>query len=72
MKQTKISIDSQEQTFRLPSELHFPATVTNITIRAMGNERILAPAENTWDSFFLNAELVSDDFMSEDDRVGID
>ncbi|MBN2979614.1 hypothetical protein [Pseudomonas lactucae] len=28
-----------------------------------------APAENPWDSYFLNGESVSDDFMSEDDRL---
>lgn len=27
------------------------------------------PAENPWDSYFLNGESVSDDFMSEDDRL---
>lgn len=27
------------------------------------------PAENPWDSYFLNGESVSDDFMSEDERL---
>ncbi|NMZ91584.1 hypothetical protein HBR95_08700 [Pseudomonas panacis] len=28
-----------------------------------------APVEDPWDSYFLNGESVSDDFMSEDDRL---
>ncbi|KAB0521840.1 MULTISPECIES: hypothetical protein [Pseudomonas] len=29
------------------------------------------PAESTWDSYFLHGESVSDDFMSEDDRLEV-
>jgi antitoxin VapB len=31
----------------------------------MGQDRVLSPAENTWDSFFLSGEKVTDDFMVE-------
>lgn len=30
-----------------------------------GEEPILCPVENTWDSFFLNEESVSEDFLQE-------
>ena len=36
-----------------------------VTVRAIGNERIIAPVENTWDSFFMKGLEVSDDFMIE-------
>jgi antitoxin VapB len=36
-----------------------------VSVRAIGNERIIAPVENTWDSFFMNGPLASDDFMPE-------
>jgi antitoxin VapB len=31
----------------------------------VGLERIIGPVESTWDSFFLGAATVSDDFMSD-------
>lgn len=34
-------------------------------VRAVGNERIIAPADQAWDSFFLGAKLPSEDFMAE-------
>jgi len=34
-------------------------------IRKVGQERILSPIENTWDSFFLDEDRVSDDFLPE-------
>ena len=34
-------------------------------IRINGKERILTPIENTWDSFFLSEEKVTDDFLTE-------
>jgi len=30
-------------------------------------ERIIAPAEQAWDSFFLGGQTVSEDFMTERD-----
>jgi len=34
-------------------------------IRIVGNERILTPVENTWDSFFLGEAQASEDFLIE-------
>jgi antitoxin VapB len=39
--------------------------VKRVSVRAIGNERIIAPVENTWDSFFMCGLQVSDDFMTE-------
>ena len=36
-----------------------------VLIRARGVERVIAPATQSWDSFFLNGPAVSDDFMLE-------
>jgi antitoxin VapB len=36
-----------------------------VTVRTVGKERILSPVGNTWDSFFLTEEGVSDDFLTE-------
>jgi len=60
-----IFINNRTQAVRLPAEVRFPEGVKRVTVRAIGNERIIAPVENTWDSFFMNGLEVSDDFMIE-------
>ena len=57
--------NNRTQAVRLPADTRFPDTVKNVYVRVLGKERILTPVENTWDSFFLSEENVSDDFMTE-------
>lgn len=57
--------NNRTQAVRLPVEVRLPEGVHKVQIRARGNERIIAPVGQTWDSFFLNSPAVSDDFMSE-------
>ena len=51
--------------FRLPVELRMPEGVRKVDVRAKGNERIISPIGQKWDSFFLDGPVVSDDFMPE-------
>ena len=60
-----VFINNRTQAVRLPAELRLPASVKRVQVRAIGNERIISPLENTWDSFFLNGPQASDDFMPE-------
>jgi antitoxin VapB len=60
-----VFINNHTQAVRLPAEVRLPEGVKRVIVRAIGNERIIAPVENTWDSFFMNALEVSDDFMIE-------
>ncbi len=60
-----VFINNRTQAVRLPAEVRLPEGVKRVTVRAIGNERIIAPVENTWDSFFMNSLKVSDDFMIE-------
>jgi antitoxin VapB len=60
-----VFINNRTQAVRLPAEVRLPEGVKRVTVRAIGNERIIAPVENTWDSFFMNGLKVSDDFMTE-------
>jgi antitoxin VapB len=53
------------QAVRLPAETRFPKSVKRVQVRVRGNERILTPTDQIWDSFFLGEESVSDDFMEE-------
>jgi len=60
-----VFINNKTQSVRLPIEARFDAQVKKVSIRTLGKERILCPVENTWDSFFLGGEAVSDDFLNE-------
>jgi antitoxin VapB len=57
--------NNRTQAVRLPSESRFPENVKKVVVRVVGQDRILSPITNTWDSFFLSEDGVSDDFMTE-------
>lgn len=57
--------NNRTQSVRLPVETRFPKTVKRVNVRVRGNERILTPVDQTWDSFFLGEETVSEDFLTE-------
>ncbi|HEY8036375.1 MAG TPA: type II toxin-antitoxin system VapB family antitoxin [Methylobacter sp.] len=60
-----IFVNNRTQAVRLPAETRFPENVKKVTVRVVGQDRILTPVENTWDSFFLSEEHVTDDFIAE-------
>jgi len=60
-----VFINNRTQAVRLPLDVRLPESVRKVDIRAKGNERIIAPLGQTWDSFFLDGPAVSDDFMPE-------
>ena len=60
---TTIFINNRTQAVRLPVEVRLPDDLKKVTARIRGRERIIAPLENTWDRFFTNEHMVSDDFM---------
>jgi len=55
--------NNRTQAVRLPAEMRFPDSVKKVEVRVLGQERIIAPAESTWDSFFLGATMPTEDFM---------
>lgn len=65
MSTGSVFVNNRTQAVRLPTEVRFPETVKKVTVRVVGKDRILSPVENTWDSFFLSKERVTDDFMTE-------
>ena len=69
---TKVFTSNRSQVVRLPKAVSFPETVKDVEIIAVGNKRILAPADQSWDDWF-DAPGVSDDFMEErgqpDDQI---
>ncbi|MEQ1662098.1 MAG: type II toxin-antitoxin system VapB family antitoxin [Thiobacillus sp.] len=63
MSTTTVFTNNRTQAVRLPADLRLPDGVKQVSIRAHGKERIIAPLESGWDSFFLEASTVSEDFM---------
>lgn len=57
--------NNRTQAVRLPVDVRLPEGVHKVDVRVKGNERIIAPADQTWDSFFHDGPTVSDDFMSD-------
>lgn len=60
-----VFFNNRSQAVRLPLDVRLPEGVHKVEIRVRGNERIIAPVGQTWDSFFLGGPNVSDDFLSE-------
>jgi antitoxin VapB len=60
-----VFVNNRTQAVRLPLDVRLPDGVRKVEIRAKGNERIIAPLGQTWDSFFLGGPSVSDDFLPE-------
>ncbi|HEY6898357.1 MAG TPA: type II toxin-antitoxin system VapB family antitoxin [Rhodocyclaceae bacterium] len=65
MSTSTVFTNNRTQAVRLPAETRFPDTVKKVDVRIVGQERIIAPAEAVWDSFFLGQNQATDDFMAE-------
>lgn len=58
--------NNRTQAVRLPVETRFPKHIKKVTVRVVGETRIIAPLNKSWDDFFLSPEEgVSDDFITE-------
>jgi antitoxin VapB len=60
-----VFVNNRTQAVRLPLDVRLPEGINKVEIRAGGNERIITPLDQTWDSFFLGGPKVSDDFLPE-------
>ncbi len=65
MSTGSVFVNNRTQAVRLPVESRFPDHVKKVLVRVMGHDRVLSPIENSWDSFFLATDGVSDDYMTE-------
>ena len=63
MTTSTLFTNNRSQAVRLPMDARFPDSVKKVTIRVKGNERIIAPFGQSWYSFFLGPQTVTDDFM---------
>ncbi|WP_295523966.1 type II toxin-antitoxin system VapB family antitoxin [Limnohabitans sp. Rim8] len=60
-----VFVNNRTQAVRLPLDVRLPEGVQKVEIRVKGNERVIAPLGQSWDSFFLDGPKVSDDFLLE-------
>lgn len=63
--EASVFMTNRSQAVRLPAEVRFASDVKKLSVRVVGNERILVPINQSWNSFFLGSISVSDDFMEE-------
>ena len=61
---TKIFKSNRSQAVRLPKDIAFPESVKDVEITKIGNKRVIAPANQSWDDWFEGGG-VSSDFMTE-------
>lgn len=65
MTTSTLFTNNRTQAVRLPAELRMPENVKLVSVRARGKERIITPIAESWDSFFVDGPMVSEDFMAE-------
>ena len=65
MIEASVFMTNLSQAVRLPAEVRFSEEIKKLSVRVSGSDRILSPLNQSWDSFFLNDQAVSDDFMNE-------
>ena len=59
----RLFMNGRSQAVRLPKEYRFEGD--KVLIRKRGNEVILSPRPKSWDVFFKETPLPSEDFMSD-------
>ena len=65
MSISTVFISNRTQAVRLPADVRLPPDVKHVDVRVHGQERIISPVGRTWDSFFADGPLASEDFLTE-------
>lgn len=65
MSITTVFTNNRTQAVRLPANARLPEGVRKVRVRARGPDRIISPVDRSWDSFFLDGPMPTDDFMVE-------
>lgn len=63
MQTASLFQNGASQAVRIPKEMRFQGK--RVEIQKVGNNVILRPVANSWDSFFASLEQFSDDFMAD-------
>jgi len=62
MAEATIFKNNKNQAVRIPKALEFPESVKKVRIISIGNARLIAPSDTSWDSWF-DGESIATDFM---------
>jgi antitoxin VapB len=62
---TTLLTNKRAQVVRMPTEARLPDDVKLVMVQIRGSDRIITPIKNTWDSFFFNGPVITDDFLDE-------
>ena len=65
METTIFTDEKHGQCVVLPDEMRFADNVKTVHIRQIGQEIIISPIHQAWNSFFLGENKVSEDFSRE-------
>lgn len=65
MTTSTVFTNNRTQAVRLPAEVRFPTDIRLVNVRVVGQERIIAPLNAAWDSFFLDGPQATEDLMTE-------
>lgn len=65
MSTSTVFINNRTQAVRLPADVRLPEDVKQVTVRAVGKERIIAPLQASWDSFFMGNVQATNDFLTD-------
>ena len=60
-----VCTSKKSQIIEIPDEARLPDDLKKVSVGIRGHERTISPIEKTWDNFFLNGALVTDDFMDQ-------
>ena len=63
MSISTVFVNNRTQAVRLPADVRLPEDVKQVTVRAKGKERIIAPLQSGWDSFFIDGMQATEDFI---------
>jgi antitoxin VapB len=70
MERANLFKSNRSQAVRLPKAVAYPESVKQVDIVAIGRTRLIAPAGESWDSWFDDVG-VSDDFMGHRDQPAV-
>ncbi len=70
MQRASLFKSNKSQAVRLPKAVAYPDSVKQVDIVAIGRARLIAPAGESWDSWFDDVG-VSDDFMADRDQPSV-
>jgi antitoxin VapB len=65
MSVTTLFTNNRSQAVRLSADVRFPENVKKVEVRVRGVDRIISPAGQSWDHFFHNGPVVTEDFMTQ-------